>query len=173
MAMKCTIKCGTFILDNTPYVLPTEFGFDIPHPRTPFSVHYVKTRREQPMYKQYYYFSVQQMVTMMCLLAMLVAIRSFYLFCANGVSTNISIGKEPASQIVQMVRKRGWSPSWWLFRVFISSVFFRMGGDECPCHCLGQILRVINHLCQRPFATMDAEWHGEWCDEKECTTRFG
>lgn len=55
-AMKCTIWFGAFIIDNTPYVLPTEFGFDIPHPRSPLSVHYIRTAKEQPMYRQYYSF---------------------------------------------------------------------------------------------------------------------
>ncbi|KAK8832486.1 hypothetical protein WA577_002959 [Blastocystis sp. JDR] len=41
---------------NTPYVFPSDFGFNIPHKRTSHSVYYKQSKDIQPMNKQYWSF---------------------------------------------------------------------------------------------------------------------
>mgnify|MGYP004618969503 CR=1 FL=1 len=43
-------------VDNTPYVFPSDFGFNIPHKRTSHSVYYKQSKDIQPMNKQYWSF---------------------------------------------------------------------------------------------------------------------
>ena len=44
------------MLDNTPFLLSKEFGFDIPHQRTNMSLDYSK-KKNRPMFNQYVAFS--------------------------------------------------------------------------------------------------------------------
>ena len=55
-ALKCVLYLGRWLLDNTPFLLSKEFGFDIPHQKTNMSLDYSK-KKNRPMFNQYVAFS--------------------------------------------------------------------------------------------------------------------
>ena len=56
-AMQCVPSLKRRLLDNTPFLLSKEFGFDIPHQRTSISLEYASRKKNRPMFSQYVAFS--------------------------------------------------------------------------------------------------------------------